>query len=337
MNIAELVRIYENNPSDDFVTKREIAMVAVAGRVNGSKSVTDLFNYANSLSAGLGDTKLTGDFADICIAELSTASPSFVAEANETQVFVCALGACLTLLNNFTPSETERTAKEVFAASIHAGLSFQPASSNAKVGQAVQEILDRSASAFRLTSEVSRKRAPVADLDVSFEESDTATSACEKVVESAQSILASLQRNAVLDREELELLWFCLGDHSSVLNVKLSTLKPSVGLVASALETNALLRRLPSTSHVNMAMRNVAAGKGKTLKALVSENEAHRQEFLDYLADEMPLTYPSLLPVVSAILGYSQPRDDEVRVMSEWGRRLVLELGLTKLKNSSVI
>ena len=150
-------------------------------------------------------------------------------------------------------------------------------------------------------------------------------------------IFFALQNNAALDREELELLWFCLGDHSAVLNVKLSSLKAPVGLVASALETTKLLRRLPATSHVNMALRNVATGKAKTLAALVSETEAYRNQFVSYLADNIASTYPNILPVTSALLGYSAPKDTEVREMSEWGRRLVLELGLTKFKNSGLI
>lgn len=337
MNAAELVRIYEPNPSDEFVVKREAAMVAVATTIANATSVDDLFGYADSLSAGLGETNLSGSLADVCIAELVQASPSFVAEGNDTQIYVCALGACLRLLDDVKPSDRGCSAKEIFSAAVHAGLSLPHASSNAKVNQARQEILRLSAAAFQITGESSRVRKDVPELAVTLDGTESAIVASEKVVATAKPLISALRNNADLDREELELLWFCLGDYSAVLDAKLSSQKAPVGLVASALETTKLLRRLPSTSHVNMALRNVAAGKPKTLKVLVSETEAHRKQFSDYFGDNIASAFPSIVPVTSAIFGYSQPRDTEAREMSEWGRRLILELGLTKFKHLGVI
>lgn len=337
MNTVELVRIYEQNPSDDFVVKREAAMVAVANKIAATTAVDELFGYADSLSAGLGKTKLSGSLADVCIAELVLASPSFVAEGNDTQIYVCALGACLRVLADVRPSDLGRTAKEIFSAAVHAGLSLPHASSNAKVDQVLQEILRLSAAAFRVTGESSRARKDVPELTVTFDGTESAAQASDKVVAAAKPLISALRNNAALDREELELLWFCLGDHSAVLDAKLSSQKAPVGLVASALETTKLLRRLPSASHVNMALRNVAAGKAKTLKALVSETEAHRKQFSDYFGENIASAFPSIVPVTSAILGYSQPGDTEAREMSEWGRRLILELGLTKFNHLGVI
>lgn len=337
MKTAELVRIFDQNPSDELVTKREAAIAAVAETIATSKSVDEIFGYAASLSEGIGAVKVSGPLAEMCIEALVDASPAFVAEGQEIQVLVCALGATLQVLADLKPSPSGRTAKEIFAAAVHAGLSFAPASSNSKVCRAVSEILNRSAAAFQVTGEVPRQRAQVPTLEIELEGSETAIEASEKVVAAVQPLIASLQSNAALDREELELLWFCLGDHSAVLNAKLSSQKSSVGLVAAALETAKLLRRLPSTSHVNMALRNVAAGKSRTLKTLVSETEAHRKVFSDYLRENIAKKYPSIVPVTSAILGLSQPGETEAREVSEWGRRLVLELGLTKLEQLSLV
>ncbi len=337
MNTGELVRAYEQNPTDDFVVKREAAIAAVAARVAASKTVEELFGFAESLTVGLAKTTLSGALREICIEALISASPSFSADGRDTEIFVCALGASLEVLEKVERTEHGRSPREIFSAAVHSGLSFLPASSNAKVDKVVKEILQLSADAFRLTSDASRVRVQVPELAVTLEGTEEAAEAVEKVVAAVKPLIATLQRNAALDREELELLWFCLGDYSNVLKAKLSTSKASIGLVAAALETTKLLRRLPSSSHVSVALRNVAADKPKTLEKLVSETKAHRQQFFDYFADNIVSTHPNIVPVTSAILGCSQPSDTEAREMNEWARRLILELGLTKFKHLGLV
>lgn len=337
MNTAELVRAYEQDPSDDFVVKREAAMVAVAAKIASSTTVEELFGFAESVTAGLAKTTLSGALREICIGELVLASPSFVADGRDTEIFVCALGASSKVVANVKPTEHGRSPREIFSAAVHSGLSFLPASSNAKMDQSVKEILQLSGDAFRITSDASRVRGTVPELEVILDETEQAPEAVAKVVAAVKPLIATLQRNAALDREELELLWFCLGDYSAVLKAKLSTSKASVGLVAAALETTKLLRRLPSSSHVSVALRNVAYEKAKTLEKLVSEAKANRQQFSDYLADNIASAHPSIVPVLSSVLGHSNAAETGALEMADWGRRLILELGLTKFKHLGVV
>ncbi len=337
MKTGELVRAYEQNPDDDFVVKRDAAMAAVAAKIAGSTNIDELFGFAESVTAGIAKTTLSGALREICIGELVSASPSFVADDRDAEIFVCALGASAKVVADVPSTEHGRSSREIFSAALHSGLSFVPASPNAKVDQAVREILQLSAGAFQITGNASRVRAPVSELAVALDGTEQVPQAVAKVVAAVKPLIVTLQRNAALDREELELLWFCLGDYSAVLKTKLSTAKASVGLVAAALETTKLLRRLPSSSHVSVALRNVAIDKAKTLEKIVAETKAHRQEFIDYLADNIASAHPNIVPVMSAILGHLNPAGAEALEMSEWGRRLVLELGLTKFKQLGVV
>ncbi len=330
---VELVRIFDQSPTDELVVKREAAIAAVAARIASATNVDELFGFAQSFVAGLGQSKLTGELETICVTALNNASPSFVADGHDIEVYVCALGACLKVVEGATPSESGRTVAEILAAALHTGLSVVPATGKQKLDQAIKELLTFSAAAYRITSEASRARKTVPDSKVALDGTETAVVAAQKVSTAAEAAIVALQANAALDREELELLWFCLGDYSAVLNSRISTLKSSAGLVASALEVTKLLRRIPATSHVHMALRNVAVGKPKTLKALVSETEEFRAKFKSYFGENIASKFPAIAPVVSAVLGFSTPLETAAIEVADWGQRLVLELGLAKFNH----
>lgn len=337
MNTAELVRIFEPNPDDDYVTKRDVAMKEVADKILAAVNVDALFAFADSMVDGIAKGKIKGALESAAVSALSTASSAFVAEGQDTQVLVCAIGACMKILAEHKPHESGRGRGDVFSAALHSGLSFLQSTGQARLDQALAEVLDASASAFRTIAEISRNRKAVPDLKISVDPNDVAAAVAKKLISAANGAISILRANSALDREELDLLWFCLSDHSAALNARMSSLKAPLGLVASTLETIKLLRRIPSAAHVHMAMRNIAVGEPRTLKELVLETEGHRQQFLDYLGDDRLSQFPSLFPAVASILGYSNAYDTKSLLPEDWGRRLLLELGLTKFYDEGVI
>jgi hypothetical protein len=90
-----------------------------------------------------------------------------------------------------------------------------------------------------------------------------------KVVENLRSVIDTLVANAVVDREEIDLLWWSISGWSDVLGMKYVDAKPHAAAIALGLDAAKRLRRMPLDLHKALVLRRVPEGENLTFAKLV--------------------------------------------------------------------
>jgi hypothetical protein len=177
--------------------------------------------------------------------------------------------AVLKAIKEAQPAATAWGRSEIVAVSVWLSLGAQTPRREPKVEalrtalvEAARDLIDRSADG-------SRTRTPVPDPAVSITEfSDS------KVAESVNTGLAksidALRQNAALDREELDMLWWALGDWSVLQQQHLRQLPMQAAAITAGIEVSKLLRRLPSEGHKHLVLRHVVDDSERSAAELVT-------------------------------------------------------------------
>lgn len=265
-DIAEYVRIFDLKPTDDLVQKRTTSIKEIGQGILKLKNRGEILEHANGVANGFATKgQLTPSFQDAVVNSIRKKATAFVLKDNELEVLVCAHVAILQQLEIAKPSITARSITEFYAAGLCSALSFQPPKKEAKIEALRKEISTVADKLLMSSAELARVRLPVispaktaAETGVTF---DSLTAAFEPTV-------GALRSNAILDREELDILWFSLGDWSSLLEGKISERDPGIAAIVVGLEMGAKLRNFPAKAHVNIAMRNVPAADSVSLNEL---------------------------------------------------------------------
>lgn len=264
VDIALHVRIFEGSPTDDFVAKRQTAIKEIAGKFIKPNNVARLLSVANGVSLAAKDGgALPADLATEIGASISKVSPSFVAEGHDLELATCAMLAAIAAIETGSKSGA-LTATDYIAVGIWLGLSWQSGSKNEKFERLRQALLDAAREHVLRAAAVGRTRSqPAQPIDLAADNGNLA-----KVIENLRSVSATLNANAVIDREEIDLLWWSIAGWSDVLDKKYADAKPHAAAIALGLDAAKRLRRMPVEMHKALVLRRVPEGEGVALEAL---------------------------------------------------------------------
>lgn len=340
--IASVVRIFEPAPTDEFVTKRIAAIAEIALKIRSQRSVNTTLSFADAIANGLSTGTLGDALAQEVVAVLTKESPSFVPEGQEVQVLVCALAAAQSVLAEVKPTRNGRSTTEIFSAALLSGLSFLMPHHHSQIELLRSEILTLASQNLEQTADESRKRMPIPDSNFLVDPSDDANVVANKAKAAIEKATAPLVFNARLDREELELLWWCVSDWSTTFKAKLTSLPVNLGIVVAALEVGLCIRKFPGSAHAHIAMRNVPVSEAQTLAELTLAVASRRSEILAKVEElEGIYTYRSIFPVLSVLLEDSAGKSiiDTSVVLSqiEWVKRILLEIRLSKVRYQDTV
>ena len=184
-----------------------------------------------------------------------------------------------------------------------------------------------------MSAEKARARADVPDpsaVKITIDASSVVTS---NFKEAMTSTIEALRRNAALDREELDFLWWAQLGRSRLLNKQLSALTEPTRIVAAGIEGARMLRRLPCEVHREIVLR-----------ALDQDPELDLAELLAALGDDRAVlgapfiegsvaAHPTVFPLLHALATgeIDESGASAKRHVSEWGERALLEAGLAKM------
>jgi len=337
-DFAALVRIFEPSPDDDFVDKRRKAVLEIKEKIRTQKKTAPLLAYANGLAEAFVHGDLPEPLASEVEGALRNASSAFVRDGQRVQMLVCALAAAQELRNECEPTRTGWSPSEVFLAATLSSLSGLTPHKHARIDELRREIVAVAATLVESTAETARRRLPRQDFVINVVDTDTPSALAAKVKSAADKVIAPLHTNALIDREELDLLWWALSDWSEALKCRISTLDPAVGLLASSLETVARLRRMPATAHAHIALKNVRKGAAMTVTQLVEATakltEKEKESLLsDFAGSDDVSLCPRVFPTLSALLTLNTGEGADAELdQLEWCKRLILEAGILKLQ-----
>jgi hypothetical protein len=329
IDIAKHIRIFNPNPDDDFVTKRSDAIKDIETTYKKKKGIDELMKLANDLVSSLQEPdKLDPSIADIVEKAIKKQSASFIAEGEELQIVSCALSAVLRYLDATKPVNGKRlSTPDILAISLWSGLSFQPElPDKPKLENLKNELIELSRKVVESSALTSRSRMNVQEWKkIQVAEPGNLTEVANIIDSSIVEVIEPLKSNAVLDREEIDLLWWALNDWSEIGATKLSALNDVQIAMVSAIEISKILRRLPARSHHLLAMRAVKTNENYTGHELLHEMGDLVQRIVeDRKQDASVNAFKAVLPVSNLFL--SGPNGSNIkRPLNEWSARALLE------------
>ncbi|WP_291519405.1 GTPase-associated system all-helical protein GASH [Acidovorax sp.] len=332
-SLALHMRISTLSPTDDEVDSRREAGTALASAWSKPKGVGAAIERAQQVAAALWCDLPPSALA----AEIETAvqvhSSSFLASDRPFEVGICAAVAVSGMLDSkITVEGFSQT--DVLATALWSALSFQPPLQDAKREAMRVEILEGVQARAMEASELSRTRTMVDDFgSFAVVDGDEAKTTANFKKATGDTIKA-LRRNAALDREEIDFLWWTLIARSRVLKKPLQSIDAPVRAVVAGIEAAQHLRRLPCEVHRELVLRSLDANPSLNLNGLIAALGESREKVAAAFSDTSDATArPVVFPLLNAIdTGVVDADGASVeRPSEEWGARALLEAGLLRL------
>lgn len=334
-DIARHVRIFNPEPSDDLVTKRTSAISKLSTRLT-KLSTARLLQYANDLSVGLQDQgALTDGLQELTEREIRRSAEAFIADGHELEILVCASLAAARLIQNTRLGEANQPKRELLALALWSALSFQLPSSRPQLETLRAELLEEGQKVVLKAASLSRQRTEVPDVALTLASEYSATGLRNSLSGALNRPVQALRSNAVLDREEIDFLWWCLRDWSDLLEQPYSCGDNSAALaIASGLEVGGMLKCLPASAHRHLVLRNVDEKDPLNLVDLCQTVTQLRDRLVaPYGRSKTIRSNPVLFPLLHALQfsANSSPPAQQQRTLSEWSARALLESSMAEL------
>tara|TARA_R110001592_G_scaffold3525_25_gene20090 strand:- start:2419 stop:3456 length:1038 start_codon:yes stop_codon:yes gene_type:complete len=332
-DIAQHIRIFQADPTDDFVEKRTKAIQDIATCMRKRANIDNILQLANDLAEGLSSNgKL---ISETLLEEVGGAikeqAPSFVTEGQNLQIITCAVLAAIEVVGSAPPSTRKPSRTDVLASGLWSALSFQTPVKETKLEALRKELMEKSHSLVIQSSVSARGRNQVPNIKTVATDGADWEKFSKDLKAEQDKVLSSLRDNAVLDREEIDLLWWVLSDWSEALNQKISSLPPQVGGITGGIEAACLLRRMPGDAHKHLVLRNVSAGDSYSLKEVIEAVGDSGAKLVDRFLERGALKEcAAIFPLCFSLLeGKPSHKDkNEKRDLMDWSARALLEASI---------
>lgn len=337
-NIAVHMRISGVTVNDDDVNSRRTAATSLATgwgkETNVSKIVSKAADVAEALGGDENPPPALGDEIQMAIQEKSS---SFLYEERPLDVSVCAGMAMVSILSG-SPGTTGWANSDVYATALWSILAYQPALETERRENLRREVLNAAAHWVAAAAEKARERTHVPDpsaLEIAVDANNVVTN---NFAQAVSGTVEALRRNAVLDREELDFLWWAQLGRSRLLNKQLSAIAEPTRIVAAGIEGARMLRRLPCEVHRDIILRTLDQDPELDLAEVLAAVGADRVSLCAGLIKANVTAYPTVFPLLHAL---TTGEVDEFgaalkRRVSEWGARALLEAGFARLMSQGV-
>lgn len=326
------MRISGLSVSNEDVDSRQAAVTQLAAAWGKIKGPTDIVVKAAEIAAALGgDGTPPEGLSDEVERAVQKHASAFLSSERPLEVGICAGMAALSVMAS-KPGTNGWTIIDLYSNALWSALGFQPTLQEAKREALRREVLNRARERSLESANNAREREPVPevqDLNVTLEDESKFTTNFKKIV---GGIIDPLRRNAALDREELDYLWWAQLDRSRLLDQPLSNIPEATRLVTMGIEGADLLRRLPADVHREIVMRTVDEDPELDLGELVKAMEDDRA----ILAERIPksvMSVPVVYPLLNALVTGAVTVEGvtEKRKASTWGCRALLEATVARL------
>lgn len=344
-NLAVHMRIAGSNVSNEDVNTRKAAILDLS-RTWQSGSVERLLGIAAGTAQSLHHETPCPDIGTEVEKAVQQHAAAFLYAESPFEVGIVA-GMSLAEIAKVEPRpEAEWNTREVLSASVWSALSYQVPLAETKREALRLEVLGAAQKYVRLAAEASRARSTVADfnalaitLTAGKEATAAAGAAAEELptassnfAEATEATITALRRNAALDREELDFLWWTQVGRSRLLGKQLIALAEPVRLVVAGIEGAANLRRLPCETHRDIVLRTLDKDPELDLKKLLTALGAEREKIAAQYTNSRAAKWPTIFPLLNALVtGNSDgPAHAVKRSASVWGARALLEAGMVQ-------
>jgi hypothetical protein len=332
-NFAIHMRISGTNVSNEDMESRQAATKTLSlrwGKDNKTPSIlAKVAEVAESLG---GDGTPSAELGAEIQVEIQKKSPAFLYDEHLLDVGICAGMAMVAILSK-TPGNTGWLIADVYAAALWSALSYQPVLAAERRESLRSEVLKVATNWCATSSENARSRPNVPDpskLEITLSSENVYSS---NFMEAMASTIETLRRNAALDREELDFLWWVQVGRSRLLKRQWSEIQEPVRIVTAAIEGSALLRRLPCEAHREIILGHLGQNPELNLVELLAALDNDRESLCIAFPRDTVATHPSIFPLLHALDSGAVDTIGATikRRVSEWGERALLESTFAKL------
>ena len=338
-NLARHMRIAAITISDAEVDSRRSAVTSLVTNWKKEKSQANLLARAKEIAEALGgDGTPSASLGEEVEAAIQKKSSSFLYEDRPLDVGICS-GVAISSILDCEPGTHGYTSNDLYAVALWSALSFQPGQEDDRREKLRNEVL---ATAFRYAStsaQKARERLEVPDpesMEITIGEESEVTN---NIGEAFEKTIQALRRNAVLDREEIDFLWWAQLSHSRILKRQFSSIPEATRLVSAGIEAAAMLRRFPCEVHREIVLRTLDSNPefnlDELLEAIGDDREALGSKINLVHVKNNELVFPLLNALVT---GNSNAAGSDIkRPLSEWGERALLEAGFARILSSGLV
>lgn len=284
----------------------------------------------------LAGAEIPPDLSTTIEKAISDESPAFQMSGHELQGVVCAAVAALDLVRDAPLAGSGWSVADAMAAALWSGLALQDPLDNAHVDALRRELHDASRDRVRNVAKHARSRQDVPDVGkLTISETDpTGTRAQTAYKRATEPVIKTLKENADLDREEIDFLWWALGDHSGLFDCPLAEKAPFSRAIAVGIEGASKLRRLPSDGHRHVVLRQIGESELLTLGGLVGKLAEDKVQLARDFSSTWAMAHPSVFPLISALPADAKLRKSSVSLNArDWGARALLEAAIIRLED----
>lgn len=335
-NLPVHMRIAMLTPSNEDVDSRKAAITALSSKWGKLTQIADILAKAEMIAASLGGD---GQPAESLGMEVQNAvqkkASAFLFTESPLEVGICAGVAALSILQE--PHKTSGwTTVDVYSNALWSSLGFQPPLQDEKREKLRQEVLELAQKRSREAADKVRERKAVpdmADLTVTLEEGEEETKTETNFKKASGATIEALRRNAALDREELDFLWWVQLSRSRLLNRQFASMPEPLRLVTSGIEAANQLRRLPADLHYELVLRTVEDDPEIDLPELIEIIGDDRAELAGAVNTTRIAQHPTIFPFLHALSTGEAGgvAANEKRKASTWAGRALLEAGLNRM------
>lgn len=336
--LAKHMRITGLQVTNEDVDSRRAGVTSLKTAWNKITVLDKIFAKAADVAAALGGDGTPSDALgkEVEMALQKKASAFLYAE-RPLEVGIVA-GIVATEIMAPAPGLGGWMISDVWAAALWSALGFQPPLADEKREALRISVLQAASGRSRTGAEKARQRVVVPDFGVILLTSGEEEKLSGALKEAAGPTINALRRNAVLDREELDFLWWAQLRRSRLLQRPLDSIGETARVVAAGIEATTYLRRMPSDVHREIVLRSIDENPAVSLAGVLEALGPDRETLAMPYASGLPAGAATLFPLVSAIvtgkLAESPPSAEIKRSAEDWGSRALLEAALLKMWHS---
>ena len=336
MNRAAVhMRIVSLSVTNEDVDACKAAAAKLSEKWGRSRNKASMLQKASQIAVALGgDGTPPENLGTEVEGAIQSHASAFLYAERPLEVGICAGIGAMNLLAGPTKSNGWTNA-DALAGALWSALGFQPPLENDRRETLRKEVLDIAQSRTMETAEGARQRTNVSDFGQFRITEGSWAQVPSNFKRATGATIDALRRNAALDREELDFLWWSQMGRSKLLDRSLSEINEFVRLVALGIEAVRHLRHLPCEVHRDVVLRALETNPESDLNELITMIGEDRTTLgaAYETADSVVGRAPGVFPLLHALATGSASGDGAgaKRTAAEWGARALLEGALVKL------
>ena len=330
---ATYARMFDPDPDEDFIVRRAEAIKDLRGRLLKRRRIPELITTVSGMCEVFLDPSAIPDSIRHQVEDVIEKNDgSFVAKDRNLEVGLCAIAA----INQSIASgiEVEKwkgwSVSDVLAGCVWSALSFLPQCNGRKLDALRKWTIQNARDRLHAKSAAARQR-----YQVSAAKEFGGRPVDQNSYAAAVDAIKELQINAMLDKEEIELLRWVMAGKSHIYSKQLASLSSENRPVTAGVEIGGITQAPPSVSHRDYLLCGLGEREplslGDLLGALGEGRVRIANSFIEKsLLKEAQVVFPLLSGICCGEA--TSPGADLPRPLSEWGARALLEHALFRVR-----